>query len=425
MRVLLGLCSLFVSASLWSQDAAFAWLELTPTGASARAIVTQGACPQAVIDGEAKAMTPRAPAAPGGFSGVTACECAVPVDAQSVTIGGQALPMPKREPRRIVVVGDTGCRMKGGDFQNCNGKGKGPPWIFDRIAAAAAAVKPDLVIHVGDYLYREAECDASVQPGCEGSPYGYNWPTWRTDFFDPAAELLAAAPWIFVRGNHENCERAWRGYFYFLDPRPLSPGVWDACPDHPEPYAIAVGRGKVVVLDSSRIEGDFNPTPEPAMVAIFTEQLQKVNQLVGAGSAWVATHRPIWAISPFLDHGAISASDVDITLQTALAKTEAGAFAAGVSLLLAGHIHNFEMIRPSDGRPSLAVVGSSGTELSPPLAAYLAQHPELLSNLKLAPDQFEAVRQTSFLVLEAEGSTWRATLRDAAGQALKRYSLAP
>ena len=82
---------------------------------------------------------------------------------------------------------------------------------FPRWPAAAAKFKPDLVIHVGDYLYRESACPPGNQ-GCAGSPWGDNWTTWKADFFDPAAPLLAAAPIVLVRGNHEDCKRAGPGW---------------------------------------------------------------------------------------------------------------------------------------------------------------------------------------------------------------------
>ena len=64
-----------------------------------------------------------------------------------------------------------------------------------------------------------------TQPGCAGSPYGDNWAVWQKDFFDPAAPLLAAAPWVLVRGNHELCSRGGHGWFRLLDPHPGCGGL--------------------------------------------------------------------------------------------------------------------------------------------------------------------------------------------------------
>jgi hypothetical protein len=54
---------------------------------------------------------------------------------------------------------------------------------------AAARTQPDLVIHLGDYHYREY-CD---QPALcaplhgQGVPIGYGWAGWHADFFAPAS----------------------------------------------------------------------------------------------------------------------------------------------------------------------------------------------------------------------------------------------
>mgnify|MGYP000167914488 CR=1 FL=1 len=66
------------------------------------------------------------------------------------------------------------------------------PWCVV-VAGAVAAWDPDLIVHVGDYLYRESPCPEG-QSGCAGSPHGDNWATWNADFFAPASPLLGAAP---------------------------------------------------------------------------------------------------------------------------------------------------------------------------------------------------------------------------------------
>ena len=124
-----------------------------------------------------------------------------------------------RIPSRVVVIGDTGCRIKGTAVQDCNDPSK---WPFASVASKAAESKPDLVIHVGDYLYREEPCPAGSQASCGGTPAGDTWAAWNADFFTPAKNLLAAAPWAFARGNHRIVRRcSWRGWFYY----PGSPSV--------------------------------------------------------------------------------------------------------------------------------------------------------------------------------------------------------
>jgi phosphodiesterase/alkaline phosphatase D-like protein len=78
------------------------------------------------------------------------------------------------------VIGDTGCRLKLADnyFQSCSDSEK---WAFRSMVEAAAKTKPDLVIHVGDYHYRENACPEGNKD-CAGSPWGYGWDTWKADF---------------------------------------------------------------------------------------------------------------------------------------------------------------------------------------------------------------------------------------------------
>src|SRR5213080_682053 len=130
--------------------------------------------------------------------------------AGSASIANSPLPLPKPTLTSIIAFGDTGCRLKakkvssngkdvhvdddGGKFQDCNSPSL---WPFAQIAASVAAAKPDLVIHVGDYLYRESPCPPRDR-GCAGSPHGDDWRSWKADFFAPAAPALRAAPWIVV-----------------------------------------------------------------------------------------------------------------------------------------------------------------------------------------------------------------------------------
>ncbi len=194
------------------------WLQLGPNGALEARVATAGAqCPEIVLDGHANRMGVRAPATPE-FPLV--CSASLPAQVRRVSIAGADLVLPIADPQRILVLGDTGCRIKGSAVQSCNDPKQ---WPFARLAASAAKLKPDLVIHVGDYLYRENACPAD-NAGCQGTPFGDNWPTWAADFFAPATPLLAAAPWVFVRGNHEDCQRAGPGWTRLLATAPFDTG---------------------------------------------------------------------------------------------------------------------------------------------------------------------------------------------------------
>ena len=413
----------FIGFSQGQDSPLYAWVEQGSGGsAMVRAIISGGDCPQVAINGSLQDMSLRSDPSPEGFE-VLVCESGIAEGTTSITLAGQSLPVPKGNPERILVLGDTGCRIKGDDVQNCTGKGSGEPWSFDQVAAAAAKMKPDLIVHVGDYLYRETACPEG-NAGCAGSPYGDNWPTWQADFFVPSGSLLSAAPWVFVRGNHEDCSRSWKGWFLFLDPNPLPENIWDQCAVHPEPYAVDLGGENLIILDTSTIPDDYAATPDPGAVTLFTKQLNTVNRLASAKEkAWVATHRPFWGISPYVSGGDEAVSTVDVTLQAALAKTELGAFPTNMTWALGGHIHLTEILDFGDGRPPQLVAGAGGTKMDPPLSQkFLAQNPQVFQSLDLKPTQFQSFRKFSFFLLEKKAGGWLSTLYDTSGKVLATYS---
>ena len=82
---------------------------------------------------------------------------------------------------------------------------------------------------------------------CAGSPYGDRWPSWKAELFDPAARLLKAAPWVFARGNHEDCKRGGKGWFRLLDADPRA----RTCPAHSDTFLVDIGGISLGVLDSA------------------------------------------------------------------------------------------------------------------------------------------------------------------------------
>ena len=96
----------------------FSWVQFVPGGLEARAITQHATCPPAGIDGSSATMQVRASA--GDSFPVLVCTMAIPPSAGSAGIAGVPLALPKPEIRRVLVIGDTGCRMKGAAIQACN-----------------------------------------------------------------------------------------------------------------------------------------------------------------------------------------------------------------------------------------------------------------------------------------------------------------
>jgi hypothetical protein len=276
------------------------------------------------------------------------------------------LPLPVAEPKRIVVIGDTGCRLKGKEFQDCNDAKEYP---FAHIASSAAAFRPDLVVHVGDFHYREDPCPDD-RPGCKGSPWGYGWDVWNADFFRPAKALLHAAPWIVARGNHESCERAGQGWWRYLDPHPLLPRrdcdnpADDAIGDYSDPYAVPIGQGgQMIVFDSANTSYKGLAPGDPRRVA-YADTLRKVQALAAHADYNIAIdHHPLFAFGALQDKktGAITLFGGDKGLLQSFGDVDPKLMPESVNILLSGHVHLWEQTSFSSAHPTQFVSGFSGT----------------------------------------------------------------
>lgn len=317
------------------------WLQYDAAGQpQARVAVSGAACPMIVVDGHARPMAERAP--PSTAFPVRLCVASLPARARRISVLGEAMPRPTRAPARIVVFGDTGCRVLHRTVQDCRDP---EAWPFARVARAAAAQHPDLVIHVGDYLYRETPCPAQAA-GCAGSPSGDRWATWRADFFTPAAPLLETAPWILVRGNHEECHRAGHGWTRLLSAAPFPGG--DACALNEPPYAVPMDGLRFIVFDDANAP---DPTADAALVPTYRRDFARVVQLA-QGPSWLLMHRPL--------RGILRLPSGQVTGGNATLLAARPVLPRAVALLLAGHIHAFEAINYAGGLPPQFIVGTGG-----------------------------------------------------------------
>jgi len=337
-----------------------AWVQLGHGGdAIARVVTRAPACPAVSLDGRSLVMEVRAQ--PSIDFPALVCERELPAGGVLANVGGIPLPLPKSRPERIVIVGDTGCRVSNfegkEDIQDCNDS---TAWPAARVAVSAAARHPDLVIHVGDYVYRESPCP-SDHPGCSGSPYGDNLATWIADFFQPEAKLLAAAPMVFMRGNHEACDREGNGWFRFLEAGPMPA----TCLDYTDPYAIQAGDLQLLMLDTSKAADDFHY--DPVVAADYELRLAVIRDLAGP-NAFLLTHAPIWVFGHAGEEdGTEQLYRDDENLQAA----SHNELPASVGAVISGHLHLFEALGFDGGRAAQLIVGNGGTELDPPISTLL------------------------------------------------------
>ena len=428
------------SPSLRGTASEHAYVLLGPDGtAVVRVITAAGACPSLAVDGATVATTLRMPPAtvpqrpsalpaalakPAAFP-VTTCEATLPSGAARAALGARELPLPKADPRRIVVIGDTGCRMLGPTAQACNDPAR---WPFERVARAAAAVVPDLVVHVGDYHYREGPCPAS-EPGCAASPWGYGYDTWDADLFTPGRALLAAAPWIVVRGNHEECARAGQGWWRFLDPRPLAPrrdcnrAEDDGAGNRSEPYAVPLGTSgwSAIVFDSA----DIGNLPLPAgdvRIADYLARMTSALALAPTASVLFTSHHPPLGFAanprepakPFPGNAGLLGA-----LRTLNGEAY---FPPRVQAVLSGHNHIFEAVGFASDHPPQFISGNGGDDVDEPFPVPFP------AGLQPAPgttmDMIVGSNRFGFLVMERDGAAWTLRALDVDGQPLSTCTLA-
>ncbi len=384
-------------------------------------VFTQGLqCPLLQVDGRKQLMAlrvgpqnePVSAQRPALFPG-RVCETVLSHSPRRLGLNGQSLPVPARSVvRKIVLLGDTGCRIKGLILnQACNDPSQ---WPLAQVAHSAAGEHPDLVIHVGDYLYRETAC---VSGGCAGSPQGYGWESWRADFFEPLQPLLAAAPWVLVRGNHESCARAGQGWFRFLDPHPYQ--VRQSCSGALQeevmtaPYAIPLdSREQLIVMDSA-VASDKKVRQDAPLVSQFAQQFQRVAQLAqGYKQNWLVLHHDAlgYGYLPLLGY-----QNSNAMLQSALAQAyPEGLGALPIQLVLQGHIHTFELNRFAGTHPLALITGFGGALLEPEFPDWIPQG--------FTPSPAARLLETyndqhfGYTVLERlPGDQWRLTEKDVQG----------
>jgi len=386
MRPFLGLFLLCLD--LLAADAVMAasesWVQMTATGAQARLVTQAASCPEILIDGRARTMNERA--APTEAFPDRVCQADVPRGARRLKVEGMALPPLKSRVNRIVILGDSGCRLKGAVVQNCNDP---EAWPFARVAALAAAQKPDLVIHVGDYYYRETPCPTGVA-GCAGSPYGDRWPSWQAELYAPAAPLLAAAPWVFARGNHEDCSRGGAGWFRLLDAAPAP----KTCPTSSDTFSVELAGLRLILVDSAEAADRAAPAP---LVADFDRELDAMGHPHTGSPGWLITHRPIWYAAR--DGAILSDGDTNATERAAVK----GRSLAGIDLIVSGHTHFFSSLSFGASRPSQLIVGTGGDILEKREVAKPATGDPMIDGL---PASIFAMGRFGYFVFDRDGADW-------------------
>lgn len=266
---------------------------------------------------------------------------------------------------RLAVIGDTGCRLKetknGNVYQDCSVTKE---WPYSEVVMSLEKENYNFAIHTGDYHYREQCTDAKLCPAY-GKYIGYVWGAWWDDFYGPTQSLFKKTPWLFVRGNHEDCNRAYTGW------APLSAvsnkKFLDTCTEV-EPYQwVEMDDVVFINFDNAMMEDRKPLAPEEAAKwkTKFVELKDKIDSLKTKKEIWFLSHKPMFGYVP--DKKDAEPVAIDTYMSDLL---KASGLYDKVDIFLAGHIHTQQVV-PLNGKgkkpePKLQlVVAHSGTSLDP------------------------------------------------------------
>lgn len=376
----------------------YVWTQFAESGVEARAVVEDGLCPSASIEGRDAKMAVRA-AASSGFP-VTVCALKIPKGASAAAINGRPLALPRERIGRILLIGDTGCRLRALALQGCNAL---KTWPLRLVADLAAEAAPDLVIHVGDLIYRERACPQDMT-ACAGSPHGDNFETWKADWFEPAQALFEAAPIIFVRGNHEDCARNGLGWARFSSAFPFA----ESCAPQEPPFFVDLGELTLAVLDVTRAE---DRAVDDAISSLLKAQFAAL--AATPGPLWIAMHKPVYGATRVKD-GIVEGDN------KTLVEAARGAMPQNVEAVLSGHLHVFQAMSYAQDFPAQIIAGTGGDMLD-------ALAPQRIDGLAIGDRTVEkgvgVPNKFGYAMLERQGDGWLLQDFDAHGALLARCRL--
>lgn len=358
----------------------------TASGLVARAIVPNGInCPVLVTThgrGTEKRTNMRERKAPAttdnAFAALRSCSANIPAGASRAVVGSHTIPasLPK-QTRSIAVFGDSGCRLKGSTVQDCNDPAA---WPLARIAQSITREDPDLIVFTGDFFYREAACPDDLSSECgaspapiPGMPFKDSALAWQADVFTPMAPVLASAPIVVTRGNHEACDRGGNGYFIYFDPREGTEGT--CAPVEQPDGSLVVSAPRVT--PSFAVDVAVTPTRSLRLVvvdsangwdcevsSILPQQraAYEAAQRLAAKKkeSWLIVHRPVAAWQMNTDcgpNGGWISADQQVGSYGLL---------GDYSVMVSSHIHTVETMN-IPGIPPQIVLGNGGTLLESPV----------------------------------------------------------
>ena len=360
----------------------------SPSGLLARAILPAGAdCPvlKTRFQGGTKRIQTHLRALPANtspaFNQVTVCEAAIPKNAVRADIGGH--PIPARLAKRvedIAVFGDVGCRVTDWEVQDCNTVAS---WPLARVSQSIANEKPDVILFLGDFFYRESACPTGQEAACgsspppiTGAPFTDSAYGWMADSILPLAPIFPVAPLVIVRGNHEACNRGGNGFFLFFDPFLDSSQTCSPVPDGntfvaPTPaltrtwatdLKVRPGRTLRLAMVDAAYGNDSQVTPWSVEQRVGYIEARNLTTPQKKMESWLLVHRPLFG--HLTTQYAPSGDPLWVPWVSIDQQVASYGLLDNYNAVLSSHMHLMQAVQ-IPGQPGQMILGNGATELDP------------------------------------------------------------
>jgi predicted phosphodiesterase len=383
---------LFIAFNVAANDRdEYHWIEyIRDNKISARAITVSAICPKIKVNGKYHDMMLRSEIEDIELKQkVKVCEYDVTL-ANNVAINEKNLKLPAKKINSFIVIGDTGCESSVFDenhrAQNCLDQ---DAWPFHKVAQSVAKENPDMVIHLGDYAYKNKYNNNEDQKKNELM----QWFFFKNEFFQPAKTLLETVPMIFIRGNHEVCSLMGKGWFAFLDP-----GKFQECVDHTPTYKLNLDDLNFLVFDSSGSKNITGETYKQEFINI-EKSLDKPH--------WMLIHHPVIMMPKLSD-----AKFFEKVHSPEISKAFSSDITKQISLVISGHYHVAAYLERKVDKLKQLVLGNGGTKIHSSEYKYFPYNDEVSKgevSVSYGYTKFDRIRNTN---------NWRATAYSISGEEL-------
>jgi predicted phosphodiesterase len=358
----------FLFSGLVLADDGYGWVQFNSSGKLELRYVANGddLCPKAKLDGRVIQMHQRTEI-DSSFPG-RICQSESFDSVNSIEIEQTKIQFSTQKTNKILIIGDTGC-AESFHGQKCTSH---QDWPLEKIVETIKNKENyDYAIHLGDFHY---------------NPTDFGYDDWRKEFFDPIRPIISKSPWIFVRGNHEDCRRAYKGWSKLLDPFPSQ----DSCVKFSPLYEVTLGKYEFIVMDNSTSYDLYKDAKtdyeEALLIQRYAQEFEKAKNMIKAANdkglkSLLLMHKPIFGVDQ--ENG--KEQLYNVTMESSAQPR----YIDYAELVISGHVHAWEAFSlKNSAMPPQIIVGNSGNALISDKVSRFESMGEIAKALGVSIDQF-------------------------------------